>query len=123
MELARLRLNSQVKVFFGFFGATVLLGLEAKGPVLSRVVFIGLPLLLATVSGSEMIARAVHFIIFFELMIMSAFWPVSVFSKALIFATLTWYLSEFPQRALANLVVALVVLAIAIVSAPVTQQF
>lgn len=123
MELVRLRLNSQAKVVLAFLAATILLGLEARGPVVSRGVFIGLPALLAAMSGSELLGRAAHFIIFFELMIIVAFWPVSVFSKALIFATLTWYLAEFPERGLANLVVALLVLAVAIISAPVTQQF
>lgn len=123
MELARPGLNSQAKVFIAFLAATILLGLEARGPVLSRAVFIGLPTLLAAISSSKAIGRVIHFMIFLELMIMSLFWPVSVFSKALIFATLTWYLAEFPERALANLLVALVVLAVAIVSAPVTQQF
>lgn len=123
MELARLRLNSQAKVFIAFIAAIVLLGFETRGQVFSKGVSVGLPLLLAAISSRDAIGRVIHFIIFLELMIISLFWPVSVFSKALIFAILTWYLAEFPDRALANLLVALVVLAVAIVSAPVTQQF
>jgi len=123
MELERLRLNSQAKVFVAFIAATMLLGLEARGPSAAKAVLIGLPALLAVLSGIDLVGRVIYFIIFLELMIMSSFWPVSVFSKALIFATLTWYLAEFPERALTNLVVALVVLVIAIISAPVTQQF
>lgn len=102
---------------------TILLGLEARGPIVSKAVFIGLPALLAAISTSEAIGRVIHFIIFLELMIMALFWPVSIFSKALIFAILTWYLAEFPERALANLLLFVGVVAVAIVLAPVTQQF
>lgn len=123
MEIARLRLNSQAKVFLAFVAATVLIGLEPRGPLIAKFVFVGLPALLAVLSGTELLPRLIHFIVLAEVMIISLFWPVSVFSKALIFATLTWYLAEFPERGLANLVVALLVLAVAIISAPVTQQF
>lgn len=123
MELAKLRLNSQVKVLVAFVVATMMLGLEARGPLVSKLVFVGLPALLAVLSGGGLLGRLIHFIVFAEVMIISLFWPVSVFSKALLFATLAWYLAEFPQRALANLILLVVVVAVAIISAPVTQQF
>lgn len=123
MALARLRSSSVVRVFAAFTLSAALLSIELRGPIVSKIVFVGLPALLAVISTSELMPRVIHFIVLAELMTMSIFWPVSLLSKALLFTAFTWYLAEFPERALANLMIAAVVLIVAIVSAPVTQQF
>lgn len=123
MVVARLKSDSVARLAVAFIVITLLLSLEARGPWVSKAVFLAMPGMLAFFSSSESIARVIYFIAFFEVMLVMVFWPVSLFSKALLLTSLFWYLVEFPQRAFANLALGIMVAVIAIVSAPVTQQF
>lgn len=117
------QLSSVIKLFVAFAAALGLVVFESHGSVQSKIAFLLLPALGAYFSASELLPMVVHFIVFFEILLVSVFWPVSFFSKALIMTTIFWYLREFPEHGVRNLVFTAIILLITIASAPVIQQF
>ncbi|MBI3495129.1 hypothetical protein HY065_00700 [Candidatus Berkelbacteria bacterium] len=123
MAIVKPQLSSAIKLFGAFALAFGLLTFESRGAIQSKLAFLTLPALGAYFSASNMLPIVVHFIVLFEMLLVSVFWPVSLLSKALIMTTMFWYLQEFPQHAIRNLVFTGVILCITIASAPVVQQF
>jgi hypothetical protein len=123
MVTVKPQLSSAIKLFGVFAVAFGLLVTESHGAVQSKIAFLILPALGAYFSTTEMLPMVVHFIIFFEILLVSVFWPVSFLSKALIMITIFWYLKEFPEYGIRNLVFTAMILFITIISAPVIQQF
>lgn len=123
MKLAKLPSNSLVKSFAIFVLSLGGLLLESRSIVFSRMVFLGLPAAFTIVLSRDPLTRVLYFILFFQLLFMLVFWPVSVFSKSLVVTVVFWYLGEFPERPVANLGLGLVIIIITLLSAPVIQQF
>lgn len=123
MVTVKPQLSSAIKLFAAFAVALGLLTFESRGAIQSKIAFLLLPTLGAYFSGSEMLPMVVHFIVFFEILLVSVFWPVSFFSKALIITTMFWYLQGFPEYGVRNMLFTVMILFITIATAPVIQQF
>jgi len=123
MVVAKLRSNSLVNLIAGFLAALLLLSLETRGLIFSKLSFVALPALLAWGSVDDIAVRLINFIILAEILLILLIWPVSLLSKAMVITVVFWYIREFPKRAFANLLVAILVLIVAVVWAPITAQF